>query len=337
MTDGTTRVEDEDIVTTWREDAKAPDPRRRPPWPTLRTPTGPMATAPTAPTGTHRRHRRRQRRRRRRRHRRHRWRQRRPVGSPAIGRCAGDPAAFVRDHWPRPCCAAGRAPTCSTTCFAGRRRPHPGDHLAQTPSFRLVKDASRCRRRPTPASGRMGSGRWPTWPTRPDLRAVPWRRHHRAPEPAALLGAADRFSASWSCSSPTSVQVNAYLTPPAASRARRPSRHPRRVRPPGPRPQAVAGLGRGRAVPPRPPEGAAPRRVARRGPLVDAELVGGDCLYVPRGFRHAARTTETASLHLTVGMPPATGTTCCARWSSWPPRRNGSEGLPVGMPPTWPP
>jgi bifunctional lysine-specific demethylase and histidyl-hydroxylase NO66 len=38
-------------------------------------------------------------------------------------------------------------------------------------------------------------------------------------------------------------------------------------------------------------------------PLVDAELAPGDCLYVPRGFRHAARTAETASLHLTVGMP----------------------------------
>jgi bifunctional lysine-specific demethylase and histidyl-hydroxylase NO66 len=38
-------------------------------------------------------------------------------------------------------------------------------------------------------------------------------------------------------------------------------------------------------------------------PLVDAELAPGDCLYVPRGFRHAARTAETASLHLTVGIP----------------------------------
>jgi len=37
-------------------------------------------------------------------------------------------------------------------------------------------------------------------------------------------------------------------------------------------------------------------------PLVDAELGPGDCLYVPRGFRHAARTAETASLHLTVGI-----------------------------------
>jgi JmjC domain len=37
-------------------------------------------------------------------------------------------------------------------------------------------------------------------------------------------------------------------------------------------------------------------------PLVSAELAPGDCLYVPRGFRHAARTAEEASLHLTVGM-----------------------------------
>jgi hypothetical protein len=37
-------------------------------------------------------------------------------------------------------------------------------------------------------------------------------------------------------------------------------------------------------------------------PLVEAELAPGDCLYVPRGFRHAARTAEDASLHLTVGM-----------------------------------
>ena len=37
-------------------------------------------------------------------------------------------------------------------------------------------------------------------------------------------------------------------------------------------------------------------------PQVEAELAPGDCLYVPRGFRLAARTAETASLHLTVGM-----------------------------------
>ena len=50
MTDGTTRVEDEDIVTTWREDAKGP--ARRPPWPTLRTPDGTDTADSTDGDGT---------------------------------------------------------------------------------------------------------------------------------------------------------------------------------------------------------------------------------------------------------------------------------------------
>ena len=64
----------------------------------------------------------------------------------------------------------------------------------------------------------------------------------------------------------------------------------------------MAGLGRGPAVPlahqKRCPRAESPTEA----PQVDAELAPGDCLYVPRGFRHAARTAETASLHLTVGM-----------------------------------
>lgn len=43
----------------------------------------------------------------------------------------------------------------------------------------------------------------------------------------------------------------------------------------------------------------------RRGedsPLVDAELQRGDCLYIPRGFPHAATAQASASAHLTVGI-----------------------------------
>jgi lysine-specific demethylase/histidyl-hydroxylase NO66 len=36
--------------------------------------------------------------------------------------------------------------------------------------------------------------------------------------------------------------------------------------------------------------------------LLDVELTPGDALYVPRGFPHAARTADTASAHLTVGV-----------------------------------
>jgi lysine-specific demethylase/histidyl-hydroxylase NO66 len=40
--------------------------------------------------------------------------------------------------------------------------------------------------------------------------------------------------------------------------------------------------------------------------LVEAELAPGDSLYIPRRFPHAARTAETASVHLTVGVVPTT-------------------------------
>lgn len=37
-------------------------------------------------------------------------------------------------------------------------------------------------------------------------------------------------------------------------------------------------------------------------PLVDTTLEAGDCLYLPRGFPHAAETVESASGHLTIGI-----------------------------------
>jgi hypothetical protein len=37
-------------------------------------------------------------------------------------------------------------------------------------------------------------------------------------------------------------------------------------------------------------------------PLIDTELGPGDVLYLPRGFVHAAQTTDSRSLHLTIGV-----------------------------------
>ncbi len=39
-----------------------------------------------------------------------------------------------------------------------------------------------------------------------------------------------------------------------------------------------------------------------QAPLIDTELGPGDTLYLPRGFVHAAATTDSRSLHLTVGV-----------------------------------
>ena len=39
-----------------------------------------------------------------------------------------------------------------------------------------------------------------------------------------------------------------------------------------------------------------------REPALDLSLTAGDCLYLPRGFAHAAETVESASSHLTIGI-----------------------------------
>jgi bifunctional lysine-specific demethylase and histidyl-hydroxylase NO66 len=225
---------------------------------------------------------------------------------PAIERCAGDPAAFVRDHW-------AKAPLLRRGAGAGGfddllSLDDVDRVLATTaprvPAFRMVKDG-----RPLPPSAYTKSGRVGSRPL--DDLADPGKVFDQFAGGATIV--LQSLHRSWApltafCRSlelffTHPVQVNAYLTPPSSR-----------------------GLGvhhdthdvfvlqvHGRklwqvwdaAVPfplahqkKLPPGAESPGEA----PLVEAELAPGDCLYVPRGFRHAARTAETASLHLTVGM-----------------------------------
>ena len=41
-------------------------------------------------------------------------------------------------------------------------------------------------------------------------------------------------------------------------------------------------------------------------PLIERDLVMGDCLYIPKGFPHSATTSSDASAHLTIGILPNT-------------------------------
>jgi bifunctional lysine-specific demethylase and histidyl-hydroxylase NO66 len=224
----------------------------------------------------------------------------------AIERCAGDPAAFVRDHWARaPLLRRGAGPG----GFDDLLSLDDVDRILSTtapraPYFRLVKDG-----KPLPASAYTKSGRIGSVPLS-DL-ADPGRIFAEFAGGATIVlqglqrywAPLARFCRDLELFLTHPVQVNAYLTPPASR-----------------------GLGvhhdthdvfvlqvHGRklwqvwdaAVPfplghqtKLPPGAEAPTEP----PLVGAELAPGDCLYVPRGFRHAARTAETASLHLTVGM-----------------------------------
>ena len=51
---------------------------------------------------------------------------------------------------------------------------------------------------------------------------------------------------------------------------------------------------------------AAVDRRAREAPLIEAVLRPGDCLYLPRGFLHAATALGGVSIHLTIGVHPWT-------------------------------
>jgi JmjC domain len=225
---------------------------------------------------------------------------------PAIERCAGDPAAFVRDHWAKaPLLRRGAGPG----GFDDLLSLDDVDRILSTtaprvPLFRMVKDG-----KPLPPSAYTKSGRIGSQPLS-DL-ADPGRIFEEFHGGATIVLQGlqrywvplTRFCRDLELFLTHPVQVNAYLTPPASR-----------------------GLGvhhdthdvfvlqvHGRklwqvwdAAVPFPlnhqtklPPGA---ETPTEPPLVGAELAPGDCLYVPRGFRHAARTAETASLHLTVGM-----------------------------------
>ena len=51
---------------------------------------------------------------------------------------------------------------------------------------------------------------------------------------------------------------------------------------------------------------AAPRLDELGDPLLDLTLEAGDCLYLPRGYPHAAETTDQPSDHLTIGLVAVT-------------------------------
>ncbi len=101
------------------------------------------------------------------------------------------------------------------------------------------------------------------------------------------------------------VQVNAYLTPPGTKGLELHFDYHdvfvlqldgrKRWRVWEPLPRTRQPVRRGPAVP-------MPTFDELGEPLFDLTLHAGDCLYLPRGFPHAAETVEAASSHLTIGV-----------------------------------
>ena len=209
---------------------------------------------------------------------------------PAIQRCAGDPAAFVRDHW-------AKAPLL-------RRGAGPGgfdDLLSlddvdrfltatalRTPFFRLVKAGERIAEAAYTRTGRTGSREVGGIADPAKVAAlfeggatIVLQGLHRWSEPVA------RFCRDLELELGHPCQVNAYVTPPGAQGLElHEDAHDVFV---------LQAFGRKRWE-----LHHAPREDARE-PL-EVELAPGDTIYLPMGTPHAARAQDVLSGHLTVGV-----------------------------------
>ena len=221
-----------------------------------------------------------------------------PTGSDpeahTLARCVGDPDRFVRDHWAR---APLHRPGADAAAFADLFSLGDVDHILSSttprhPAFRMVKDGRQLDPRSYTRSGRVGGQ-----PVH-DL-ADPGRVYEQFHAGATIvLQSLHRFwppltrlarDLEGALTHP--VQVNAYVTPPAA-RGLGVHRDEHDV-------FVLQVYGR-KQWDVHDPDGRS------EDPLIAAELAPGDCLYIPQRFPHAAWTAETASVHLTVGVVPTT-------------------------------
>jgi bifunctional lysine-specific demethylase and histidyl-hydroxylase NO66 len=212
----------------------------------------------------------------------------------ALARCVGDPDRFAREHWGR---APLHRPAADAAGFADLFSLGDVDRILSSttprwPAFRLVKDGRQLDRRTYTRPGRVG-GQPVDDLADPGLvyehfhagATIVLQSLHRFWPPLARLARDLELALTHP------VQVNAYVTPPAAR-----------------------GLGvhhdthdvfvlqvHGRKRWDVHEAGAGPGRR-----LLETELAPGDCLYLPRRFPHAAWTAATASVHLTVGVVPVT-------------------------------
>jgi lysine-specific demethylase/histidyl-hydroxylase NO66 len=216
------------------------------------------------------------------------------AGGDALARCVGDPGRFVGEYW-------GRTPLyhpgADATGFADLFSLGDVDHILSSttpryPAFRMVKDAKQLDPRSYTRSGRVGGQ-----PV--DDLADPRRVYELFYGGATLVlqslhrfwPSLTRFGRDLELALTHPVQVNAYITPPA-SRGLGVHHDEHDV--------LVLQLYGRKQWDVHDPDGNAGDR------LLVAELAPGDCLYLPQRFPHAARTTATASVHLTVGVVPTT-------------------------------
>lgn len=226
----------------------------------------------------------------------HRGRPSTPEGVPALARCVGDAAVFAREHWARaPLHRPGADPGAFSDLFSfDDVDALIASAMLRAPAFRMVKDGT-----PLPAERYTKSGRVGSRPLT-DL-ADPGKVFEEFRLGATLvLQSVHRywppltaFCRDLELALTHPVQVNIYVTPPASRGLG--------VHHDGHDVFVLQVFGRKQwdVYDVGDDDGRGER-------LIAAELQPGDAMYLPRAYPHAARTTETPSVHLTIGVLPTT-------------------------------
>lgn len=212
----------------------------------------------------------------------------------ALARCVGEPGKFLDEAWERKVHLHAGADGAALLSLDDVDGLLAGAAL-RAPAFRLVKGGA-----PVPPERYLRSARLGSRTIR-DL-IDPGRVHALFADGATVvLQGLHRY---WppltafcrelerELSHP--VQANAYLTPPAATglRVHADAHDVLALQSHGTKHWVAYPVGSDPADPP--------------APTLDTYLEQGDCLYVPRGAPHAARTPDTTSLHITLGIRVAT-------------------------------
>jgi lysine-specific demethylase/histidyl-hydroxylase NO66 len=219
-----------------------------------------------------------------------------PTGSGragALARIVGDPARFLAEHWAvEPLYRPGADPGAFADLFSLADVDHIISSSApRLPAFRMVKDGKPLDPATYTRSARMGSK--PVTGLADPGRV--WDAFHGGA--TLVLQSVHRF---WPSLARLSrelelvlthpVQVNIYVTPPA-SRGLGVHHDPHDVFV-----LQVSGRKQWDVY------SADVHKPGSDERLIGAELQPGDAMYIPQRFPHAARTAETASVHLTVGI-----------------------------------
>jgi bifunctional lysine-specific demethylase and histidyl-hydroxylase NO66 len=230
----------------------------------------------------------------------------------ALERCVGDVELFAKSYWGkepllRAASRTGGASRTGDDGFADLFGLPDVDHLVtetmlRMPSFRLVRDGRTLPPETYTQTVRIG-------PHRLDRTIQPERVLAAFASGATIvLNALHRlwppvagFCRDLELALTHPVQANAYVTPPTSQGfSVHHDTHDVFV-------LQTHGRKRWRVYPPAVPlpSREQPWRIgmgAPGGPILEAELEPGDCLYVPRGFLHDAVAREEISIHVTVGI-----------------------------------